>query len=692
MIKFKRDIDFFSIKSLLSLICSLCLLCSFAAENTYWTNIAPIPTNYKHSAGQYIRIFSPTQVISTDSILILALQNKFEKQDNDVYSTLSCVDRPVWLYFKTDSFKNNLEHFLILENANLNLISLYKYEDEGLKLVRVKGMGIKYQADNLFPEQISFNIDPASIYFIEAYDFHNANFPIYIRTNINNTQRAVIKNFFNAFYWGVISVIGIIILLLYVRSKEIVFLYYALFLFGTLLLNACLEGYLFAYLWPNHPEINAYKFSIYAISATATPLFVYHFLLIKDYFKKTKKIFTGLTLLFFIVCVYNILGHYAVAMYLLQSIGFAQIILYIAYGIIIWKNGSTNALYFIVAWSAYLLSIIAAILSSLDLIPNTSFVNNYVQIGTLIQVSIFSYIIAGKYQENKIRNVESQKKLIDILKDREVLLTSQNDNLEHIVQLRTTELNNKNNELNNLNESLNEIVTQKTWELQKSLEEIITTNDQLKQFNYITSHNLRGPVSSLKGLISLYQLENDPNEQTTYITKAAIVINRMDDILFDLNKILSFKNTSLIKEVIDFETIISNNIRQLDIKRVDINLYIDERLTITGIKSFYESIFYNLFSNAQKYKDPSRPLKIDIQIAHFNINRFSISIKDNGLGMDESKIGDKLFGFYKRFHSHIEGKGLGLYMTKNQIEILGGNIRAESVLGKGTNFIIELPC
>ena len=692
MIKFKRDIDFFSIKSLLSLICSLCLLCSFAAENTYWTNIAPIPTNYKHSAGQYIRIFSPTQVISTDSILILALQNKFEKQDNDVYSTLSCVDRPVWLYFKTDSFKNNLEHFLILENANLNLISLYKYEDEGLKLVRVKGMGIKYQADNLFPEQISFNIDPASIYFIEAYDFHNANFPIYIRTNINNTQRAVIKNFFNAFYWGVISVIGIIILLLYVRSKEIVFLYYALFLFGTLLLNACLEGYLFAYLWPNHPEINAYKFSIYAISATATPLFVYHFLLIKDYFKKTKKIFTGLTLLFFIVCVYNILGHYAVAMYLLQSIGFAQIILYIAYGIIIWKNGSTNALYFIVAWSAYLLSIIAAILSSLDLIPNTSFVNNYVQIGTLIQVSIFSYIIAGKYQENKIRNVESQKKLIDILKDREVLLTSQNDNLEHIVQLRTTELNNKNNELNNLNESLNEIVTQKTWELQKSLEEIITTNDQLKQFNYITSHNLRGPVSSLKGLISLYQLENDPNEQTTYITKAAIVINRMDDILFDLNKILSFKNTSLIKEVIDFETIISNNIRHLDIKRVDINLYIDERLTITGIKSFYESIFYNLFSNAQKYKDPSRPLKIDIQIAHFNINRFSISIKDNGLGMDESKIGDKLFGFYKRFHSHIEGKGLGLYMTKNQIEILGGNIRAESVLGKGTNFIIELPC
>jgi len=60
--------------------------------------------------------------------------------------------------------------------------------------------------------------------------------------------------------------------------------------------------------------------------------------------------------------------------------------------------------------------------------------------------------------------------------------------------------------------------------------------------------------------------------------------------------------------------------------------------------------------------------------------------------MDESKTGDKLFGFYKRFHTHVEGKGLGLYITKNQIEMLGGTIRAESQLDVGTTFIIELPC
>lgn len=668
------------------------LLTTKTLADTSWEPSTPMITNNAHSGGKYIHTFTAKSIISPDSALALAKTSAFKKNNIDTYSDLSTIKKPVWAYFKTDHFLSNEMHSLVIENCNFNLISLYKYERDSLKLIAKKGMSLPYQKDNLFPEQTSFCIEPNTTYFIEAYDLYNMILPIYIRTNTQNVKIAIIKNYFNGFYWGVISVMGMVALFFFIRSKERAFIYYSLFLFGTIILNLCLEGYLFAYVWPNHPEINIHKVAIYALSAITTPLFVYHFLDIKTYYPGTKYVFLFITSIFILIICLSFIGYPAQALYLLQSTAFIQITVYIIYGISIWKKGNKNALYFILAWSLYLCSIMAAVLSSLNIIPGTSFVNNYVQIGTLIQGAIFSFIMAGKYQQYKLTHVQAQEKIIDVLKERELLLTNQNDTLETTVLNRTEELNRTNNELNNLNAKLNELVSQKTWELQKSLEEIVSTNNQLRQFNYITSHNLRGPVSSLKGLIQLYAIEENPTERLLYIEKITLVINRMDEILVDLNKILSYRNTNSIKELIDFETLISSNLRQLDIRRIHVNLYVDPSLEIHGIKSFYESIFYNLLTNAQKYAHADRRIKINIQIVRISDNRFSLIFSDNGIGMDESKTGDKLFGFYKRFHSHVEGKGLGLFITKNQIEMLGGTIRAESKLDVGTTFIIELPC
>lgn len=664
-----------------------------ASANTTWeSSITPMPTNNAQSGGTFTYIYTSSAKISPDSAVTLAKKSFFKKNNTAVYSNVSTVEKPVWIYFKTGHFASAETHLLVIENCNFHLITLYEYENDSLKCIGRKGMGLPYQKDNLFPEQTSFAVDANSVYFLEIYDVYSTVLPVYIRTNTSNIHHSVLKNYFNGFYWGVISVMGIVALFFFIRSKERSFMYYSLFLFGTILLNLCLEGYLFAYFWPTHPEINTYKIAIYALSAVTTPLFVYHFLDIKFYYPGTKFIFLILTSIFILVAITSFAGWHAQALYALQMTAFLQITIYIIYGLSISKKGNPNASYFIWAWSLYLCSIMFAVLSSLNMIPGTSFVNNYVQIGTLIQGGIFSLIMAGKYQQYKLTHIQSQQKIIEVLKERELLLTTQNDTLETTVFNRTKELNRTNNELNNLNEKLHELVSQKTWELQKSIEEINNTNNQLQQFNYITSHNLRGPISTLKGLIDLYNQETDVNEKHIYIDKSFIVINRMDEILKDLNKILSNKNTDRIKELIDFDTIIANNLKQLDIKRRTVNMYIHPELEILGIKSFYESIFYNLFSNAQKYKHPERPLKVDIQITKSEAGLFTIHISDNGIGMDTSKIGDKLFGFYKRFHVHVEGKGLGLYITKSQVEMLGGTIRAESQLNVGTTFIIEIPC
>jgi signal transduction histidine kinase len=98
-------------------------------------------------------------------------------------------------------------------------------------------------------------------------------------------------------------------------------------------------------------------------------------------------------------------------------------------------------------------------------------------------------------------------------------------------------------------------------------------------------------------------------------------------------------------------------------------------------------VFYNLITNSIKYRKPDVPAVVEINGRRID-NGIQIVYKDNGLGMDLKKIGDQVFGLYKRFHANTEGKGMGLFMVKTQIESMGGKIAVKSELGNGCEFII----
>ncbi|OCC28252.1 Histidine kinase [Leptospira interrogans serovar Canicola] len=100
-----------------------------------------------------------------------------------------------------------------------------------------------------------------------------------------------------------------------------------------------------------------------------------------------------------------------------------------------------------------------------------------------------------------------------------------------------------------------------------------------------------------------------------------------------------------------------------------------------------ESILLNFLTNAVKYRHPDRVPEITLN-AERQENRLILSIKDNGLGIDMKKYGDKLFGMYKTFHNNKDAKGIGLFITKNQVEAMGGKIEVESRLNNGTTFRI----
>ena len=102
---------------------------------------------------------------------------------------------------------------------------------------------------------------------------------------------------------------------------------------------------------------------------------------------------------------------------------------------------------------------------------------------------------------------------------------------------------------------------------------------------------------------------------------------------------------------------------------------------------YLESIIYNLFSNALKYRSEKRVLELSISTFKDG-NDVVLKICDNGVGIDLESYGQKLFGLYQRFHDHVGGKGMGLYLVKTQVEALGGSIAVESKVDHGTTFTI----
>jgi signal transduction histidine kinase len=108
------------------------------------------------------------------------------------------------------------------------------------------------------------------------------------------------------------------------------------------------------------------------------------------------------------------------------------------------------------------------------------------------------------------------------------------------------------------------------------------------------------------------------------------------------------------------------------------------------LKSYLYSIFYNLISNSIKYRQADQLPVITI-ISYLKEDKIEIHYADNGLGIDLKNRAEQVFGLYKRFHSHTEGKGMGLFMVKTQVEALGGKINIESEVNVGTNYVLEFP-
>lgn len=232
-------------------------------------------------------------------------------------------------------------------------------------------------------------------------------------------------------------------------------------------------------------------------------------------------------------------------------------------------------------------------------------------------------------------------------------------------------------------------------EREKMTADLIQRNKELEQFAYIVSHNLRGPVSNIIGLSNELELDAPADDiNHIFLTELKNSVAKLDSVIKDLGYILQRKREiTEQKEPVNFAELVNDIKGSISHMITENNAVIETNFSevpeLNTLKSYLYSIFYNLISNSIKYRRADVEPRIIITSKANSEGYVKLTFTDNGIGIDMDKYGEKVFGLYRRFHSHTEGKGMGLYMTKSQIESLGGTIEISSQINMGTQFIIR---
>ncbi|WP_420601264.1 PAS domain-containing protein [Flagellimonas sp.] len=231
---------------------------------------------------------------------------------------------------------------------------------------------------------------------------------------------------------------------------------------------------------------------------------------------------------------------------------------------------------------------------------------------------------------------------------------------------------------------------QKEDELRNLINVTAIQNKKLINFAHIVSHNLRSHTANFSMLLDFLVKEKDEKEKDRIMNMLTHASDNLLDTLENLNEVVDIStNVNLDKKSLNLSENITR-VRQnlsafLEKNKVEFRNTVPSDLTVSSVPAYLESIILNLITNAVKYSDPNKSPFIELN-AKKQDRTVIFSISDNGLGIDLDRYGGKIFGMYKTFHNNKDARGLGLYIIKNQIEAMGGNITVSSEVNKGTTF------
>jgi PAS domain S-box-containing protein len=234
-------------------------------------------------------------------------------------------------------------------------------------------------------------------------------------------------------------------------------------------------------------------------------------------------------------------------------------------------------------------------------------------------------------------------------------------------------------------------------QLEDKNRQLTLINTDLDNFIYTASHDLKSPIANIEGLtiiltkklMAKFSLDEEQNRLLAMITTS---INRLKSTISDLTEIAKAQKENVEKEIVSVSQIVEEVTTDLDKLMQDNEVVLHKKIDIDQLSiapKNLRSIIYNLLSNAIKYRSQERTPQIVIE-TKIQDKYILIKVEDNGIGIAENNL-SKVFTMFKRFHTHVEGTGIGLYIVKRIVENAGGKIEVESSVSIGTTFSVYLP-
>jgi signal transduction histidine kinase len=218
-------------------------------------------------------------------------------------------------------------------------------------------------------------------------------------------------------------------------------------------------------------------------------------------------------------------------------------------------------------------------------------------------------------------------------------------------------------------------------------------NHDLDTFVYAASHDLKTPVNNLEALVRMLEAYTYEGEQLELIGLMQKTVNRLRNTISDLTEIIKFNTDEQhydepvsIKEITESVLEELHDLVASNQAVFEFDLQVDH---IVFSRKYMRSMLYNLLSNAVKYHVPNRPPIVWVSSTVAN-GQMVLKVSDNGLGI-HPKDHDKVFGIFRRLHTHVEGTGIGMYLVKKMVGNAGGSIELNSQVGQGSTFTVCLP-
>ena len=653
------------------------------------------------------------------------------KQDNFVKSTaevpnLMATENPTWVKFCVVNKSNSESLVLEIPYPTIDHISFYEIRENGIRLLSEMGEIFPYSSRKYDHQHYLFDLNSSpndtTWYLIRIKSTDQVLLPLNVADRETTTKGQQEKDFGFGIYAGIILVMFFYNLFIYFTTKDASYLFYCFYIVFVGLTQATVSGYSFRYLWPNNTWLTLNSIIIIpSFTAFTSIAFFRTFVRIERYNAYFDRGLWFFGVLYLGVFITGVSGNITIAYNIMNACALGLAIYLLVSAILLTKKGNRQALFFLLAWSVFLVGIIIFVAKDIGVLPYNSFTINVLQYGSAIEVVLLSFGLADRINTLKKEKVESQQKVVSTLRENRRIITQQNEILEKKVKERTLELEASNRELeitlNELKEAQAQLVEA---EKMASLGQLTAgiAHEINNPINFVTSNvnPLKRDIGDLLDIIGKYRGLTPETDLTPFIKEMDEIHEEVetDYIIEEINQLINGiseganRTAEIIRGLRNF-----SRLDESDLKKADINEGLSSTLLLlksstTGnvkIEKNFSSlpqiecfpgklnqVFMNIINNglqAVMKNAADNPGVVSVTTEDLGPD-IRVTIGDNGVGMDE-KTRQRIFEPFFTTKDVGEGTGLGLSIVFSIIENHNGNIKVESEVGKGTKFIITLP-